>query len=307
MLPITRLIIALLLFAGISLLVAIPVFVAATILGGFSLDTLSETSPQGMLIQGIITFPASVAALLLVGLLIERRRLEQFGFARGGAGRDLAVGFGVGALLMALVIGVLAAMGWYRVTGIATDADTLTRTLILFTAFFLGAFFEEALFRGIIFRIVEEGLGSWLALLLSSAVFGLVHFANPNGTLLAAVAIAVEAGILLGGAYMLTRSLWFAIGIHWAWNFVQGPIFGASVSGIRQQGILEATYSGPALWTGGTFGPEAGLIAALLCTSLGLLLLARAHRQGRFFTPVWMRRHNADSAAAPILPPAAES
>ena len=94
---------------------------------------------------------------------------------------------------------------------------------------------EELLFRGILFRWIEEFGGSWAALMVTSVLFGLAHVINPNATWFSSFAIAVEAGVLLGGAYMLTRSLWMPMGLHAAWNFTQGDIFDVPVSGIDEQ------------------------------------------------------------------------
>ena len=101
------------------------------------------------------------------------------------------------------------------------------------------------LFREILFRFLEQFGGSWFALALTSALFGLGHIVNPNASAFSSFAIAVEAGVLLGGAYMLTRSLWAPIGLHAAWNFTQGYIYDVPVSGIDQQGMVEARLSGP--------------------------------------------------------------
>ena len=86
--------------------------------------------------------------------------------------------------------------------------------------------------------------------------------------------IAIEAGVLLGAAYKYTNSLWFPIGIHWAWNFTQGNVFGVAVSGGDiEESILSATLSGPDIITGGSFGPEASIIALLLGSILSAFFL----------------------------------
>jgi uncharacterized protein len=97
------------------------------------------------------------------------------------------------------------------------------------------------------------------ALVISGLVFGLLHVANPNATLLAGLAIAIEAGILLGGVYMLTRRLWLAMGLHLAWNLTQGGVYGVAVSGHAMDGLLESALSGPAWLSGGAFGAEASV------------------------------------------------
>ncbi|HLF69372.1 MAG TPA: CPBP family intramembrane glutamic endopeptidase, partial [Actinomycetota bacterium] len=145
----------------------------------------------------------------------------------------------------------------------------------------------EVLFRGIIFRIMEEGIGSWGAIALSSLIFGGAHLSNPHSSVFAAIAIAVEAGLMLSGAYMLTRDLWMAIGIHWSWNFFEGPVFGTAVSGGDFPVMVRSTMTGPALWTGGSFGPEAGLVAFIIAGSIGGLMIYLAVKKGFTLSPMW--------------------
>jgi hypothetical protein len=133
-------------------------------------------------------------------------------------------------------------------------------------------------------------------LVISAVVFGFLHLIYPNATLVAAVAIALEAGILLAAAYVLTRRLWLAIGIHFAWNFTQGGIFGVAVSGNQARGLLQSTLTGPELLSGGAFGAEASLFAILVCLAAGVYLLWRAWRKGSFVTPFWRRN---DAPASP--------
>jgi membrane protease YdiL (CAAX protease family) len=168
------------------------------------------------------------------------------------------------------------------------DTSGLLAALIGPTIF--AAVSEELIFRGILFRWLEEFGGSWLALLLTSAFFGASHLANPNATPIAAVAIAIEAGIMLGAAYMLTRSLWLPMGIHAAWNFAQGELYDIPVSGNPVHGLVVAELKGPPLLTGNGFGLEASIIAIVLATAFGLLLLWLAIRRGELMKPWWVRR-----------------
>jgi membrane protease YdiL (CAAX protease family) len=150
--------------------------------------------------------------------------------------------------------------------------------------------FEELLFRGALFRIVEEWLGSWIALVVSSLVFGLTHLMNPQGTLEGALFIAVEAGVLLGAAVMLTRRLWLSIGFHMAWNYTQQAIFASIVSGNdAAPGLIRSTIKGPDYLTGGSFGVESSVLALVLCTTTGIVMLVMAHRRGLVVPPIWKR------------------
>jgi hypothetical protein len=115
------------------------------------------------------------------------------------------------------------------------------------------------------------------SVVVSSLFFGLTHLINGNATLWGALAIAVEGGAMLAVAYTVTQSLWLPIGLHFAWNFLQGGVFGTAVSGAAAEpGLLRTVLSGPEALTGGSFGPEAGLFALLCCGVVTALLLRRA-------------------------------
>ena len=203
-----------------------------------------------------------------------------------GALRLTAIGLAIGFLLFASVVGIAYLAGAYQIEAYGGTGGFI----VSFASFaLLPGFREELLFRGIFFRWIEEFGGSWLALAVTSGLFGLAHLFNPNATWFSSFAIAVEAGVLLGGAYMLTRSLWVPIGLHAAWNFTQGFIFGVPVSGIDAQGLVVANLSGPEWLSGGTFGLEASAIALVLATALGVWMVARAHKRGLVFGPMWTR------------------
>ncbi len=153
----------------------------------------------------------------------------------------------------------------------------------------VSAVVEEILFRGIIFRITERSLGTWMALAISALLFGAIHLLNKNANWYAGMAIVLEAGIFLATAYVWSRSLWFVIGAHFAWNFTEGGIFGVAVSGNQGDGLLRVRMSGPAFLSGGAFGAETSVIAIAICLAVAIALLALAKRRGRFVQPLWKR------------------
>lgn len=201
--------------------------------------------------------------------------------------RRLLIGLGAGLTIFSLAVAIAAALGIYRIVG-PGDLGGLVPALIGPTLF--AAVSEELVFRGILFRWIEDFGGSWFALLVTSAFFGAAHLHNPNASAIAAVGIAFEAGIMLGAAYMLTRSLWFPMGLHAAWNFAQGEIWDIPVSGTKSHGLVDAQLSGPPLLTGNGFGLEASLIAMVVATAFGLWLLWLAIRKGEIMQPHWIRR-----------------
>ena len=209
--------------------------------------------------------------------------------------RRLGIGIGAGFLVFSAAVGIAALLGVYRITG-AGDLSGLLAALLASAIF--PAISEELVFRGILFRWIEEFGGSWLALFLTSAFFGASHLMNPHASPIAAVGIAFEAGVMLGAAYMLTRSLWLPMGLHAAWNFTQGEIYDIPVSGTPVHGIVQAQLSGDPLLTGNGFGLEASLIAIVIATLFGLWLLWLAIRKGELVQPFWVRRRRAAAAPA---------
>ena len=212
-----------------------------------------------------------------------------------GSLRPLLSGLAGGFVIFALAVTIAAAIGIYRVTG---EGDLTGLLPALLGPGIFAAVSEEMLFRGVLFRWLEEFGGSWAALLLTSAFFGAAHLANPNASILAAVGIALEAGVLLGGAYMLTRSLWLPMGIHAAWNFTQGEIFDIPVSGASPHGLLTARLSGSPLLTGNGFGLEASPIAISVATAAGVCLVILAVKRGQLVQPWWVRRRSTDVQTA---------
>jgi uncharacterized protein len=204
-----------------------------------------------------------------------------------GASTGVAKGLLIGCLLFSALVGIASLAGAYRIVG-AGDTSELVKDLAGMAI--ASAFMEELLFRGILFRWIEAFGGSWAALAVTSALFGLGHLPNPNATWVSSLAITVEAGIMLGGAYMLTRSLWLAMGLHAAWNFTQGFVFGVPVSGENVHGLVQAKLSGPVLLSGGAFGLEASIIAVLLCVPVGVAMIVLAVRRGRVVDPWWSGR-----------------
>jgi membrane protease YdiL (CAAX protease family) len=206
----------------------------------------------------------------------------------------LILGVLTGGALFAAIAGVAALMGIYRITSCCSTVNLVSD---LATASIMPAFMEELFFRGILFRWIEEMSGSWMALVITAVLFGFAHALNPNATFFSSTAIAVEAGILLGGAYMLTRNLWLPIGLHAAWNFTQGYLFGIPVSGVAEKGLVTSRLSGPELVTGGGFGLEASVIALVIGTAAGVWLLRLAIAKGQLVQPSWVRvRHDSPAA-----------
>ncbi|WP_328561865.1 CPBP family intramembrane glutamic endopeptidase [Streptomyces coelicoflavus] len=138
---------------------------------------------------------------------------------------------------------------------------------------------EELIFRGLALQALEKMWGSWAALTATAVLFGLLHLANPDATLWSSTAIAVEAGVLLGAAFLWTRNIWFVVGLHFAWNTTLGLI-GIPVSGHASEGLMTTNPTGPDLVTGGDFGLEASIVPVVVSLLMAIPMLIAAHRRG---------------------------
>ncbi len=227
---------------------------------------------------------AGIAVYVSYAHFIERRTPSEL--ALPGMARQLGTGMLIGTGLYTACVLILMVLGIYRIVGL----NPLSYLIPALGMVLSSGIYEELLFRGVLFGSVERWFGSWAALLVSSLAFGLVHLINPQGTIEGALFIAVEAGILLAAAYMLTRRLWLSIGFHLSWNYTQSAIFSGIVSGNdAQQGLIKSTIHGPNWLTGGSFGVESSVLALLLCTMTGIIMLVMATKRRMIVPPIWKR------------------
>lgn len=241
-------------------------------------------APLSALVAVVLMVALALAVYWAFVRYVENRPVSELAFA--GAGRSFGLGLIIGFCLYAATILVLYLLGYYQVMGL----NPLTVLLPIVPMAISSAFLEELIHRGVLFRVIEEYLGSWIALIVTSAIFGARHLGNPDATVLGAVFVALEAGVLLAAAYILTRRLWVPIGLHLSWNFAEAGIFSGDVSGVQMPpGLLRSVVEGPALMTGGRFGVEASLVAFLICAAAGLVILAMAVRGNRITPPPWAR------------------
>lgn len=233
----------------------------------------------------------AVVASWVLQVKVSRRRFTSLGLPSGSpAIRQLLVGASLGIALIGTVVLVLAGAGWVSWTATSTPGSPVAAGLSLAGLLLGAAFVEELLFRGYPFQVVEARFGSATALVGTSIAFGAVHLGNPDIGVLPLINITL-AGLLLGVAYLRTRSLWFATGVHLGWNLVMG-LSELSVSGIEfEMPGVELTLTGPEIWTGGAFGPEGGLLVSAV-SIIGATWLWRWSPQDESLSrrTVWPRR-----------------
>jgi membrane protease YdiL (CAAX protease family) len=192
---------------------------------------------------------------------------------------ELPSGIVLGFGLSAASVTVIWLLGGYQIDGVAdrsTWPSLITRGLAIAVA---SSVIEEILLRGLVLRILAEGLGRWWALAISSLLFGALHLANPHSSVIVALSLAIEAGFMLGVAYLWTERLWMPIGLHGAWNFALAAVFGGALSGTEVSAIIDAKLVGPEWISGGAFGIEGSLLSTIICCTAGLAILVEMLRK----------------------------
>ncbi len=258
------------------------VFMIGTVLLLQAVATVTHFKPSsglGASVAAGLTSMALMAAYAVYVRLIERRHVTELAATR--AAPEVAVGFLLGGLLFSLIMLMLWLAG---VATIGKGAGWATVGIQLLSALELGVL-QAILVCGILFRIVEEGLGTWIALALTVVLFGAAHAAGPGASLASESAIGLEAGTLLAAVYVYSRGLWAPIGLLTAWNFAEGGVFGASVPGHMQSGLLVSRFHGPQILTGGAAGPEVSIVAVLSCLMVATWLFQRARRKVSLIRP----------------------
>ena len=226
--------------------------------------------------------------LVMVAWSLDQRRLSDYGLRIDRAWWvDCGFGLALGAGAMTALVLIGIAGGWLAVDSAGLSADALSQLALLAGVFLLVGIYEELFVRGYLLTNIAEGL-SWfdqlsarvaavLAALVSALVFGGLHAINPNATLLSTVIISA-AGVMLALGYLYTGELAIPIGIHITWNAFQGLVYGLPVSGATLPvSLVDTTTRGPAVVSGGAFGPEAGLLglSGVVLAALGIVVYCR--------------------------------
>lgn len=281
-------------FAGAGLFLLTQTLIIVTARGGTHLLTSVMPRPMALLTTALLVSTMCVITVVAGYRLIIRRIGCREAPEMGGPGalRELAAGLALGGALICAVFAVLALAGAYRITGVGWSEGIAVG--LIFGV--VGGFNEETMFRGFLQRLIETRLGSWWALGTISVIFGLLHLTNSGATLSGCLIIALTAAPLLGACYLLTRRLWLAIGVHAAWNFIQGGVFGSDVSGtgMIKRGLFEATFHGPDWLTGGRMGVEGSVVTVVVCATAAAVILLMARRRGMLLAPRWRRPALAD-------------
>jgi len=272
--------------AGWRLLVqTILLFILGTVVSFIGLLLKTSASATTILNQ-ILNLIAITGSVYIARRWLDKKSFESLGLKLSRqAWIDILAGIGITFILMAFIYIVMLGLGWLTFTGFAWQFDpigtVITGVLTFLIVFLFVGWNEELLSRGYHLQTIASGLNLFWGVVISSAVFGFLHIFNPNATWVSVAGIFF-AGIFLAYAYIRTKQLWLSIGLHIGWNFFEGVVFGFPVSGLsRIYKLLRIQVTGPDLWTGGAFGPEAGLIVLpALIVGIVLIYLFTKNRHG---------------------------
>lgn len=217
-------------------------------------------------------FIGSIISVLVVHHIIFKRPLSFSGITKHGIIKQFSVGFIWSALLLTLGFVILYALDMMSITSVNMVPNLFFGFLLLF---FIQSSFEEIAIRSFLLPTLSHRFNIWIGLIISSIVFAALHYNNQNASFLSIFNIFV-AGLLLGIIYLRYKQIWAPIGLHMGWNFLQGSFFGWEVSGIEVYSYIDSEEVGPDLWTGGAFGFEGSLLAAIFLSALSVWIWRQA-------------------------------
>lgn len=262
-----RLLIQTILMFILSIPIGIAVFASATALGlrldNFLLNQIGE----------LLIFTGSI---FIVRRLLDKRSISSLGLTLNiQILWDILIGIGITFVVMGTIFAAMLLLGWSKFESFAWQTESIfnviANTVTFLVIFIFVGWNEELLSRGYHLQTIASGTNLFWGVIISSSVFGLLHLGNPNATWVSAAGI-LFAGLFLAFGYVRTQQLWLSIGLHIGWNFFEGVVFGFPVSGLDIYPLTHIKVSGPEIWTGGAFGPEAGLIV-LPALMLGSILI----------------------------------
>jgi len=262
--------------AGWRLLPQVILYIFFSILFSEVSTALGHESSVSSILDRAFDFVAVTGSVYIMRRWLDKRSFESLGAKINRQTLvDILTGIGVTFVMMASIFTVLLGLGWLTFAGFAWQFDPLNTVLssvATFVVVFIFVGWNEELFsRGYQLQTIASGLNLFWGSVLSASVFAVIHFRNPHSTWVSTAGIFF-AGILFAYAYLRTKQLWLPIGLHIGWNFFEGVVFGFPVSGLEIYPLTRIHVTGPELWTGGAFGPEAGLIILPSIALAGLLI-----------------------------------
>ena len=265
-----------LILLSFGICISIPLVLILILLDPSTLSTILQLKPEYMLLATLGETIAVTVSVFLARRFLDKQPIESLGLQLNiQALVDAFTGIGITFLQMGFIYLVMLGLGWLTFEGFAWEFEPISlvvkNTLLFFVIFIFVGWNEELLSRGYHLQTIASGINLFWGVIISSAVFGLLHIFNPGATWISTIGI-LFAGLFLAYGYIRTKQLWLPIGLHIGWNFFEGVGFGFPVSGLDIYPLLRIKVTGPVLWTGGAFGPEAGLIVLPSLLVGGLLI-----------------------------------
>lgn len=259
------------------ILFGIPAFILISYIHD---EPLSEFLPAGRNnISFLILYQATTLAGVTLMTFLFRKYIDgkkpvTLGFQLFHVKKHLFLGLITGFVIISLGFSILYFSGHLSIQQVNFDPYYLFLNVILFV---MVSWIEELSFRGYILNNLMDSLNPYTALFISALLFALFHIFNTGMSVIGFTNL-VLAGILLGIVYIHTKTIWFALSLHFSWNFFQGPVFGFPVSGIETTGFIQLQTEGAEFISGGNFGLEGSLVSSLLLI-LGILALNRLYNK----------------------------
>jgi uncharacterized protein len=258
------------------------VWMIAGAIGIILIDTLFRRLAEQVDGMASLVLPLSMGCLAILVYkftltYLARRSTPEI--SRQGAGIETVLGVLTGTIFIVGSVFIIIALGGYSFQW--AGSTNTSSVLISIIGINLGAaIVEELIFRGLMFQAIDQLGGKPLALVVTSLFFGVAHLGNIGATFWSAFAIALEAGVLLGAAFLWRRNLWFVMGLHFAWNAIEG-LLGIPVSGHSTAGLFTVQMNGAALLTGGDFGLEGSIVPVVASLLISIPMLIAASRNRR--------------------------
>ncbi|WP_415639852.1 lysostaphin resistance A-like protein [Paenibacillus lupini] len=240
-----------------------------------------DANALGAVLLALIGSAVAMAIYWLTMRFLARRTVPELLLQRRAV-KEVIFGAVVGLIFIIVSTAPIVLFGGYSFEW--ADVNTSSVVWSVIATQLVAAFIEELIFRGLAFQAIERMGGSWLALTLTSLFFGIAHLGNPGATIWGGLSITIEAGVLLGSAFLWRRNVWFIVSLHFLWNTIEG-LLGIPVSGHPSSGLFTVEVTGPALLTGGKFGLEGSIIPVIISLLIAIPMLISARRKGHLLSP----------------------
>ncbi|MGI8951925.1 MAG: CPBP family intramembrane glutamic endopeptidase [Chitinophagaceae bacterium] len=242
----------------------------------------SLTDDTKNIIVAVADSVIAVFGYIFLFKIYERRRIKEL--SASTFGKNTLIGCVIGFVLQSLFILVIYISGTYSVVHLNSASTLITPFAFALTAGVVA----EILMIGILFRLLEEQLGTVIALTIFIILFAVLHVKMEGATFISVSATAMQAGFMLPAAYVFSRSLWLPIFLHFSWDFAEPGIFGGiNSSSSINQGFFSSKIIGSPLITGGPTGPQDSIQSLILCLLTGIIFLILAKRKNNFIKPHW--------------------